>query len=62
MARLYADENFTHLVVPHLRSFGHDVLTARDAGQANQGIPDPAILAFAIAQGRAVVTLFGSIL
>lgn len=56
MALLYADENFDYPVVVHLRSMGHDVLTAQQAGQANQGIPDPVVLAFATAQGRAVLT------
>jgi predicted nuclease of predicted toxin-antitoxin system len=56
MARLYADENFDYPVVAHLRLLGHDVVTAQEAGQAQQRIPDPAVLAFAIAQGRAVLT------
>jgi predicted nuclease of predicted toxin-antitoxin system len=56
MALLYADENFDHPVVARLRSMGHDVLTAQQAGQAQQGIPDPQVLAFAVASGRAVLT------
>ena len=56
MARLYADENFDYPVVIQLRLLGHDVLTAQEAGQAQQRIPDPAVLAFATALGRAVVT------
>lgn len=56
MALLYADENFDYPVVAELRSMGHDVLTAQQAGQANQAIPDPLVLAFATAQGRAVLT------
>jgi predicted nuclease of predicted toxin-antitoxin system len=56
MALLYADENFDHPVVAHLRTLGHDVVTAQQAGQANQGIADPLVLAFAAAQGRAVLT------
>jgi hypothetical protein len=56
MARLYADENFPGPVVKELGTLGHDVLTAHQAGQANQKIPDPAVLAFAIQQGRAVLT------
>jgi len=47
MARLYADENFPLPVVECLRLLGHDVLTAFEAGQAEQGIPDPLVLAFA---------------
>jgi hypothetical protein len=56
MARLYADENFPFDVVTALRLLGHDALTAQEAGQANQGIPDPAVLAYAIRLGRAVLT------
>jgi hypothetical protein len=56
MALLYADENFDHPIVAHLRSMGHDVLTAQQAGQANQRILDPQVLAFATVQGRAVWT------
>jgi hypothetical protein len=56
MALLYADENFDHPIVAHLRSIGHDVLTAQQAGQANPRILDPQVLAVASAQGRAVLT------
>jgi hypothetical protein len=56
MARLYSDENFDHGVVAELVALGHDVLTAQAAGNAGQKIPDPDVLAFAIAQGRAVLT------
>jgi predicted nuclease of predicted toxin-antitoxin system len=57
MANLYADENFPYEVVETLRQLGHDVVTAREAGQANQKIPDPQVLAFAVSLGRAVLTL-----
>jgi hypothetical protein len=56
MARFYADEDFDHPVVEELRHLGHDVLTVQEAGQANRRIPDDAVLAFAVAQGRAVLT------
>jgi hypothetical protein len=56
MARLYADEDFDYPVVQELRSLGHDVVTAQAAGQAGRRLPDPAVLAFAVAQGRAVLT------
>jgi hypothetical protein len=56
MARLYADENFDYPVVEQLRLLGHDVLTAQEAGQAQRCIPDPDVLAFALGQGRAVLT------
>ncbi len=40
-----------------LRLLGHDVLTVKQAGKANQRIPDPQVLAYAITLGRAVITL-----
>src|SRR5262245_48515255 len=57
MARLYADENFDYPVVVVLRQLGHDVVTAQKVGQGGQRIPDPAVLAYATADGRAVLTL-----
>lgn len=54
MAFLYADENFKFAVVERLRAFGHDVLTVQAAGQG--GGSDPAVLAYATAAGRAVLT------
>lgn len=56
MAHLYADENVPRVVIDLLRGRGHDVLTARDDGRANQRIPDPNVLARAIDLGRAVLT------
>jgi Domain of unknown function (DUF5615) len=56
LALLYADENFPAPTVEALRRLGHDVLTAREAGQADAGIPDVDVLAFAHARGRAVLT------
>jgi hypothetical protein len=57
MARLYADENFPFPVVEELRRLGHDVVTAQEAGKAEREIPDPEVLAFAVEQGRALLTL-----
>lgn len=57
MARLFADENFPLPVVEELRRIGHDVLTIQEAGMANQRFPDEAILRFASADNRAVLTL-----
>ncbi len=57
MARLYADEQFPRKVSEFLRTMGHDVLTVLEAGNANLGIPDEDVLAFAIADNRAVITL-----
>jgi hypothetical protein len=56
LARLYADENFPFPAVEALRRLGHDVQTAAEAGQAGRGVPDEAVLAFAHAGGRAVLT------
>lgn len=56
MARLYADEDFPFPVVERLRQLGHDVLTAFEAGQANQGISDAEQLAFATSLGHAILT------
>ncbi|MEM9541333.1 MAG: DUF5615 family PIN-like protein [Cyanobacteria bacterium P01_E01_bin.42] len=56
MARLYSDENFPLPVVELLRDLGHDILTAREAQQANLQIPDEEVLEFAIAEKRAVLT------
>ena len=57
MARLYADEQFPRKVSELLREMGHDVLTVQSAGNANLGIPDDDVLAFAISDNRAVITL-----
>ena len=57
MARLYANENFPLPVVDELRRLGHDVLTIRDTGRAEQAVPDEEVLEFAVSQRRAVITL-----
>ena len=57
MARLYANENFPLPVVEKLRALGHDVLTSQEASKADQALPDTQVLAFAISQNRAVLTL-----
>src|SRR5215813_10273590 len=56
MVTLYVDEDFSYPVVLRLRQLGHDMLTAHEAGRAGQGIEDAAVLAFATAAGRAVLT------
>src|SRR5438874_13820875 len=56
MALLYADEDVPLPVTERLRQLGHDVLTAFEAGQANQGIEDAPQLAFATSLGRAILT------
>ena len=55
MARLYADEQFPRKAVELLRSFGHDILTVQEAG--NAGLPDEDVLDFATIENRAVLTL-----
>lgn len=56
MARLFADEDVSQPVVELLRHRGHEVLTVADVGRANQRWPDDAVLLFAMARGRALVT------
>jgi predicted nuclease of predicted toxin-antitoxin system len=57
MIKFYADKQFPRDVVTHLRSLSYDVLTVQEAGNANQRIPDEAVLAFATTCDRAVLTL-----
>jgi predicted nuclease of predicted toxin-antitoxin system len=57
MANFYADEQFPKATTIALRTLGHDVLTVQEAGNGNQKIPDPDVLAFATVQNRAVLTL-----
>jgi hypothetical protein len=57
MARLYANENLPLPVVEELRRLGNDVLTTYESGQAGQATPDEDVLAFAVAEGRILVTL-----
>lgn len=56
MAKLYGDENFPLPTVESLRHLGHDVLTASESSKSGQGIPDEAVLIFATAEERAVLT------
>ena len=57
MARLYSDEGFPKKVSEKLRDLVHDVFTVQEAGQANQGIPDDQVLAYATDKNRAVLTI-----
>jgi predicted nuclease of predicted toxin-antitoxin system len=57
MVKLYANENFPLKVVQKLRALGHDVLTSQEAGKANLSIPDVDVLAFAIENERALLTI-----
>lgn len=57
MARIYTNENFYLDSVKALRQLGHDVLAAKEAGNANLGIPDEEVLKFAKSENRIVLTL-----
>ncbi len=57
MARLCANENFPLPVVLGLRRLGHDVLTIQETGRGGQAVPDEEILASAIREDRALLTL-----
>ncbi|HEY9832214.1 MAG TPA: DUF5615 family PIN-like protein [Stenomitos sp.] len=57
MIKFYSNENFPMDIVRELGRLGYDVLTSYDAEQANQGIPDEDVLAFATQQERVVITL-----
>ncbi len=57
MIKLYADEQFPLPVVKILRTLGYDILTVQDAGKAEQKIPDPEVLQYAISLNRAVLTM-----
>ena len=56
MARLCANENFPLPVVEELRRLGQDVLTIQETGQAGQAASDTAVLEFACASGRTLLT------
>ena len=47
IARLYSNENFPLPAVFALRRLGHDVLTSRESGMANDAVPDNEVLDFA---------------
>jgi predicted dinucleotide-binding enzyme len=55
MAKLYADEDFSLLVVEAMGRLGHDVQTVPEAGQGNRGVTDVEVLTLAVSQGRAVL-------
>ena len=56
MARLFADEKFPIPTIQGLRQLGHDVLTIAEVGLAGLGVPEEEVLAFAHADGRAILT------
>ena len=57
MARFYSNENFPRPVVEALRELGHDIITIQERGRHNEKVPDPEVLAFAISEQRAILTL-----
>jgi len=57
MTRFYANENFHYPAVEELQKLGHDVLTMQEMGKAGKAESDKAVLAFASAENRAVLTL-----
>jgi len=57
MARFYADELFLRVVVELLRLMIHNILTLQAAGKDNPKNPDEEVLAFAVSENRAVLTL-----
>jgi predicted nuclease of predicted toxin-antitoxin system len=57
LAKLYSNENFPLPVVEELRRLGHDVLTIQETGKAGQAVKDEMVLAYAVANGRALLTL-----
>jgi hypothetical protein len=56
MASLFADENVHRALADTLRVLGHDVLTAHEAGRANQKLPDADQLGYSTSVGRALLT------
>jgi len=57
VASVYANENVPRQVVAELRRLGHDVLTVAEAGKAGQAEPDEAVLQYACANCRVLLTL-----
>ncbi|NEQ36575.1 MAG: hypothetical protein F6K40_09930 [Okeania sp. SIO3I5] len=55
MAYLYADEQFPLPVVQIIRGFDHNILTVQEAEK--EGDSDAEVLAFAVKNNRAVLTL-----
>jgi len=57
MTRLYSNENFPLPVVEELRRLGYDVRTIQETGKGDQRVEDEAVLEFACADERALLTL-----
>ncbi len=56
MAKIYSNENIRKPVIDILKTFGHDILTSYEAGNANLSISDFEVLNFAIQNKRIVLT------
>jgi hypothetical protein len=54
--RILADEDFPLPAVMRLRELGHDVMTASEAGIANDETPDAAVIGLANQLERAIIT------
>jgi hypothetical protein len=57
VAFLYTNENFPLPAALELRRLGHDVMTIQESGHAGESLSDEAVLSFAIAEERTLVTL-----
>lgn len=57
MFKFYSNENFPQIMVRLLQEEGYDVLTSKEAGQANQGISDQLVLEYGIQTNRIIIVL-----
>ena len=57
MAFLYTNENFPLPAALELRRLDHDVMTIQASGHASESLSDEAVLSFAVAEERTLVTL-----
>ncbi len=57
MARVYTDEDFPGPTPRRLRELGHDVVTTREAGNADRQMSDEEVVRFAHGLRRCVLTL-----
>lgn len=57
MVKLYANENFPLETVRILRKLGYDVKTTHETGHSNLKIPDEEVLAYAVAERCAIITV-----
>lgn len=54
--RVYTDEMISSALSVELRKRGYDALSCHEAGRSNQRLSDPAQLAVAASEGRAILT------